>query len=278
MKVIIPMAGTGNRFIQNGYKDPKPLIKINKKRIIEYVLDMFDEKDDIIFICNDVHLNETDMRSILMDLSPRAKIISIPQHKNGPVFTVKYAYDHIDDEEEVVVSYCDNPLIWEKNKFQKFVNDQNMAGCVLTHTGFHPHTLANTKMAFVRDVKNTNLFDEIKEKECYTKDAMSEHASTGVYYFNKGKYIKKYFDQALKDNIQHAGEYYVTLVYNLLIKDGLKVGYYDTDFVTVFGTPEEVQNFEAWQTILTKGQVKNENDLIKAYNYWKNYNQHGNSR
>ena len=27
MKVIIPMAGTGNRFVQQGYEDPKPLIK-----------------------------------------------------------------------------------------------------------------------------------------------------------------------------------------------------------------------------------------------------------
>ena len=49
----------------------------------------------------------------------------------------------------------------------------------------------------------------------------------------------------------------MTLVYNLLIKDGLKVGYYDTPFATVMGTPEEVKNFEAWANILTKGQIAN---------------------
>ena len=40
MKVLIPMAGTGNRFVQAGYQEPKPLISVSGKRIIEYILDM----------------------------------------------------------------------------------------------------------------------------------------------------------------------------------------------------------------------------------------------
>ena len=72
---------------------------------------------------------------------------------------------------------------------------------------------------------------------------------------------------------EHNGEYYVTLVYNLLIKDGLKIGYYDTDYVTVFGTPEEVESFESWATILGSGQVKNEEQLLECYKYWKTYHE-----
>lgn len=50
MKIIIPMAGMGNRFLDQKYKEPKPLIYVNKKRIIEYILEMFDKNDDFIFI------------------------------------------------------------------------------------------------------------------------------------------------------------------------------------------------------------------------------------
>jgi hypothetical protein len=75
----------------------------------------------------------------------------------------------------------------------------------------------------------------------------------------------------MEQGIQYNGEFYVTLVYNLLIQDGLKVGYYDTPFVTVFGTPEEVENFEAWTTILKGKQVKNVDDLINCYLYWEAY-------
>ena len=115
---------------------------------------------------------------------------------------------------------------------------------------------------------------EIKEKEPYTDNHMGEHASTGTYYFRKGSYIKKYFQDAINNEVKHTnGEYYVTLVYNLLVADGLDVRVYDTDYVTVFGTPEEVENYEAWNTILSGGQVDTEEDLIKCYNYWKSYSE-----
>ena len=64
MKVLIPMAGRGDRFVDKGYKDPKPLIKVNGKMIIEYILEMFGDTDDITFICNDDHLRYTKMEEI----------------------------------------------------------------------------------------------------------------------------------------------------------------------------------------------------------------------
>lgn len=271
MKVIIPMAGTGDRFIKAGFKDPKPLIKVNGKRIIEYILDMFDSEDDIVFICNNDHLKNTDIQKILKSLSPNSKIIGIENHKLGPVYTVKKAYDFIEDHEEVIISYCDNPYIWDRKDFNKHLKTTNLDGCILSHIGFHPHTLNNTKMAFMKETEG--LVTEIKEKECYTDDPMKEHASTGTYYFKKGEYVKKYFDLTIENNINYGGEFYVTLAYNLLIKDGLKIGYYDTPFATVMGTPEEVQNFEAWANILSKGQINCEKDLLNCFQYWKKYHE-----
>ena len=269
MKIIIPMAGTGNRFVERGYNDPKPLIKVNGKRIIEYILDMFNDADEFVFICNDTHLATTNISQILLSLKPNAEIVSMPQHKLGPVHTVQQVYHLIKDDEEVIVSYCDNPHLWDRKDFQDKMKQSKFDGCVLTHTGFHPHTLANTKMAFVKGEEG--ILEEIKEKECYTDTPMNEHASTGVYYFRKGAYVKKYFDLAVERGIQYNGEYYVTLVYNLLVKDGLKIGYYDTPYVTVFGTPDETENFEAWATIIKATQVKNKNDLLACYEYWTKY-------
>lgn len=272
MKVIVPMAGTGDRFVAKGYVDPKPLIKVNGKRIIEYVVEMFSKTDEFIFICNDEHLKNTEMRNLLLQLVPNAKIKSIPKHKLGPVHTVMAALDEIKDEEEVLISYCDNPFVWNEQAFKNHVLENDLDGCVLTHSGFHPHTLSNTKMAFIKSTIH-GLVDEIKEKQCYTSEPMKEHASTGAYYFKNGSLIKKFFDEQLKNGIHYNGEYYVTLTYNLLIKNGYKVGYYDTPLVTVFGTPEEVQNFEAWSTILKGDQVKSEEQLIECYRYWKKYHE-----
>jgi len=283
VKIIIPMAGTGDRFRKAGYKEPKPLIKVNNKMLIEYILDMFSGEDEIVFICNDKHLEETNIEEVLKNLRPDCSILSMPVHKYGPVYTVQKAYDLIDDDEEVIISYCDNPHLWDRENFKRHITNYRLDGCILSHTGFHPHTLNNTKMAFMKEkgdntvpewgygMSKVGLVAEIKEKECYTDDPMNEHASTGTYYFRKGSYVKKYCDMAIEKNLNYNGEFFVTLTYNLLIKDGLRVGYFDTPFATVMGTPEEVANFEAWANILTKGQVSNEQDLLSCYRYWKEY-------
>jgi NDP-sugar pyrophosphorylase family protein len=272
VKIIIPMAGTGDRFVRAGYKNPKPLIEVHGERIIEYILQMFSCDDEIIFICNETHMKTTKIGNILKTLVPNSKIFTIPDHKKGPIFTILSTdLSYIKDNEEVIVCYCDNPYLWNYEHFKNWVKERDIDGCILSHAGFHPHRLSPTFMAHIKE--DNLVVSEIKEKEPYTSDPMSEQASTGTYYFKKGSYIKKYFQQSIDQNINYKGEYYVTLVYNLLIKDGLNVYCYPTDFVTVFGTPEEVENFEAWQTLLNSTQIKEEQDLIKCYRYWKAYNE-----
>ena len=39
MNIIIPLGGKGERFAKNGYAQPKPLIQIFEKCMIQYVLD-----------------------------------------------------------------------------------------------------------------------------------------------------------------------------------------------------------------------------------------------
>jgi NDP-sugar pyrophosphorylase family protein len=273
MKIIIPMAGTGDRFVMKNYVDPKPLIEVNGKRIISYIYEMFDKNDEFVFICNETHLKTTKMREIIKTMVPNSEIISIPNHKKGPIFTILDTDINsiIKDDEEVIVCYCDNPYIWDYEYFKQWIKNNNSDGCILSHVGFHPHRLSSTYMAYM---KETDLVvSEIKEKEPYTNNHMEEHSSTGTYYFKKGSYIKKYFKQLIDLNINYNGEYYVTLVYNLLIKDGLLITCFPTDYVTVFGTPEEVENFEAWQLLLNSSQIKNESDIIRCYNYWKSYNE-----
>jgi NDP-sugar pyrophosphorylase family protein len=265
------MAGTGNRFVQKGYKDPKPLIKVAGKRIIEYILEMFEEDDEIYFICNKTHLETTEMREVLLTLRPDAQVLEINNHKKGPIYTILPFMNLISDDEEVLVCYCDNPFIWDRQSFNNHISSKNLHGCILTHIGLHPHTLNSTKMAFLKT--KDHLMLEIKEKECYTNNPMSEHASTGAYYFSRGDIMKDCFAETIARDINYGGEYYVTLSYNLMVEKKLRVGFYDTELVTVFGTPDEVESFEAWYKILNSGQIKSEEDVLECYHYWRRYHE-----
>lgn len=268
MNIIIPMAGSGERFVKAGYTDPKPLIKVGGRMIIEYVLDMFDkENDNFLFICNKDHIEKTTMWYDLKKLVDYCEIMIIPPHKLGPVYTILEVAHLIPAEEPCIIAYCDNPVTWDYVNFKLTMRENPIDGCIVSHTGFHPHTLSSTLFAYSKTDK-VGWVSEIKEKACYTNNRFTEHASSGIYYFRYGHLVKKYFKQAINGNLNYKGEYYVTLVYNLLIKDGLRVFSYLNDKVLAFGTPKEVQNYEAWKTIIEGGQVHNEEEAKLCYNYW----------
>ena len=50
MKIVIPMSGSGTRFLKAGYTVPKPLIEVDGKPLIEHVVNMYPGEKDIIFI------------------------------------------------------------------------------------------------------------------------------------------------------------------------------------------------------------------------------------
>lgn len=238
------MSGVGKRFIDAGYKVPKPLIEIDGKPIIEHVCDLFPGETKFTFICNSKHLAETNMREILNSIKPGSQIVEIPNHKKGPVFAVDSINHLIDDDEEVIVNYCDFGTYWDYYDFLEHTRSRDADGAVPSYKGFHPHMLGTTNYAFMRDADQWML--EIKEKEPFTDNRMQEYASNGTYYFKKGAYVKKYFRQLMDEDINLKGEYYVSLIYNLLVADNLKVSIYEIQHMLQWGTPGDVEEYNTW--------------------------------
>lgn len=238
------MSGIGKRFIDAGYKEPKPLIEVDGKPIIEHVCDLFPNEDKFTFICNSKHLQETNMVQILKKIKPNANIVEIPNHKKGPVYAVSLVEHLIEDDEEVIVNYCDFSTYWDYDDFLQHTRQRGADGAIPSYKGFHPHMLGSTNYAFMREKKQWML--EIKEKEPFTDNRMQEYASNGTYYFKRGAYVKKYFKELMKKNIDLKGEYYVSLVYNLLVKDGLSVSIYNIQHMLQWGTPQDVEEYNTW--------------------------------
>ncbi len=254
------MSGMGNRFVDAGYVTPKPLIEIDGKPIIEHVCDLFSGEDKFTFICNSRHLNETNMRSILESIRPNSNIIEIPNHKKGPVYAVSLILDFIDDNEEVIVNYCDFGTYWNYSNFLRHTRDRKADGAIPSYKGFHPHMLGSTNYAFIKEDKQWML--EIKEKEPFTDNRMSEFASNGTYYFRKGEFVKKYFTRLLERNLDLNGEFYVSLVYNLMVNDGLSISIYEIQHMLQWGTPSDVEEYKKWSDFFKSACQQVEKSLI----------------
>lgn len=245
MQIIIPMSGVGKRFKEVGYNDPKPLIDVDGKPMIYYVVDLFPGETDISFICNEKHLIETDMRNILLNKIPTGKIYSVPNEgRKGPVHAVSQIFDKIKNEEEVIVSYCDYGTVWNYKKFLEDMRLNDSDGGIASYIGFHPHMLGSDNYAFM---KHNNLWiTDIQEKKPFTDNKMNEYASNGTYYFKSGSILKKYFHQLIDLDMNLNGEYYVSLVYKLMIQDNLKCRIFEIQKMLQWGTPKDLEEYLIW--------------------------------
>ena len=71
MNIIIPLGGKGERFVREGYTQPKALIPVFDKTMIECVIDNLTiSKEDIVFIIYNKDLDKNNLKFIEVKESP----------------------------------------------------------------------------------------------------------------------------------------------------------------------------------------------------------------
>ena len=279
MNVIIPMTGYGSRFVAAGYKDLKPFIKIMDKPIIEWIVTkMYPSNVQFIFVCRGEHLkDDPSMRERLLGLAPGAIIVAIEDWvKKGPVYDVLRAYrmlcaerdrktdggqgdsiiglQDFDTEDGFIINYCDFYMNWDYAAFAKQAKERDCDGAVPCYTGFHPNLLPEKNYYASCLTNGEDNLIEIREKYSFEKDKTKAKHSPGVYYFKNGDVMEKYC-QILTEHEECAigGEFYASLPYNFMVRDGLKVWVpTNVKYFCQWGTPEDMQEFVYWTDLICK--------------------------
>lgn len=258
-QIVIPMSGIGRRFIEAGYDTPKPLIVVDGKPIIEHVVELFGKPDDVIFICNEKHIKDTNMVEMLKRISPNCKIYEVPnENRKGPVDAVLQISEHIDNDKEIIVSYCDYGTVWDYEGFLEYVRSHDLDGSIPSYVGFHPHMLGSDNYAFCK-LDGDGYLEKIKEKEPFTDNKMDEYASNGTYYYKSGCIMKKYFQDLVDRNVSLNGEYYCSLTYNQMVSDGLKIRVFEIEKMLQWGTPYDLEIYKGWSDYFRKPKMVNIN-------------------
>ncbi|MCH7931779.1 MAG: capsular biosynthesis protein, partial [Proteobacteria bacterium] len=68
---------------------------------------------------------------------------------------------------------------------------------------------------------------EIQEKHSFTTDKSKGHHSAGIYHFKHAKYIKHYFGLLMRKHLRINNEFFVSMVYQLMLADGLDIRVFD---------------------------------------------------
>lgn len=246
LQILIPMSGQGTRYQKAGYAQPKPMIPVNGRSMIERLLEKIPTEWPCVFVLADNH-KDTGMKELLLKLRPQAKVIYVPKHSEGPSFAIESAIPFLDSSKAVLVSYCDYGLKWDPWDFAEFVRTTQCDTCLVSYRGFHAHYLSPVPYAYSR--MQGERVVQVKEKGSFTPQRENEYASCGAYYFREVSALKQALEFQKKNDLKMNGEFYTSLTVEALLQMNPEAQgrVYELEAFYQWGTPQDLREFEYWE-------------------------------
>lgn len=235
----MPMAGEGSRFKKEGWTTPKPLILLHGTPLFLHAISSV-KMDDVLmkysFIVRQEHIDEYQLDSKIKGILPEANIFSVKQTTRGAVETCLMAEQAINDEDGVIVMDCD--LEFRSKAFNKGIHDLLEKPIDKANGGMLvSFTSDNARYSYAEVDDNNNV---IRTAE---KQVISHHALCGAYFFSTGKGFLMAAHRLMNEPNFNKPEYYVSLLYNYLLKDGEIVKLAPMEEFYSYGTPEELKRY-----------------------------------
>ena len=232
--ILIPMAGRGSRFEEQGYTDKKPFIDVNGKPMIHRVIENlgmeFDKEYMFIMICLQEDFDKYDFTEFEKVIGHNSyDVVILDDVTEGAAQTILQAKDLINDDTPLMTMNSDQLVDWDIERL--FEMCEQFDGVIPCFYG------EGNAWSYARTLDN-GYVQEVAEKK-----QISKYATAGYYYWKKGSDFVKYAEQMIKDNSRTNGEFYVAPVYNWAVKDGKRVGVFMVDKCYSLGTPEDLQEY-----------------------------------
>jgi len=236
MKIIIPIAGSIN-FTDSDFVYPKPLIDINDKPLIEYVINNFSEiNDDLKFcfilkqsLCSEFNLDYT-----LNQLTSNPTIIKLKNQTKGATCSVLMAIDKISMDEEVIIANSDQYFLENINHAISFFRSNHVDGGIITFKSVHP------RWSFAIVDENENVLETAEKRP------ISKNAIAGFYYFKTFKtFIDGAFNSVLNEDYYNNQIYLSSTINQLILQNKCVKAYQiNNDNFISFYTPQKIKEFE----------------------------------
>ena len=230
LNVVIPMAGLGSRFVNVGYKLPKPLIDVNGNPMIKVVVENINLNAHYIFIAMKEHAEQYELEKIIKEITCNNYTIrTIDELTEGSACTVLKVRDLIDNDNPMMLANSDQYLEWDPYEF--LVNSCGADGVISCFEADHP------KWSYAK-VDGSGNVTEVAEKK-----VISNLATTGLYYFAKGSQFVRCADSMISKNIRTNNEFYNCPIYNEVILEKGIVKTHMCPKMWGIGTPEDLLNY-----------------------------------
>lgn len=239
MKIIIPIAGN-TEFKDSVFQYPKPLIDIDDKPLIQYVINNFyniDEgKRDFIFIVKEELCYKYNLDYVIKQLSQNSTIIKIKGETRGAVCSILMAIDFINEDDEIIIINSDQYFLTDISVAIKYFRDMKADGGIIIFESAHP------RWSFAQIDEFNSVYHTAEKKP------ISKNAIAGLYYFKKfGDFLESATLSILNEEYYDGQIYTSSTINQLILRNKLVKAYkIDNEKFISFYTPQKIKDFEKY--------------------------------
>ena len=253
------MAGVGQRFIDAGYTQPKPLLDVAGKPMIMRAAESLPHAEEWIFVCRDFHIKENHIDRELIDMFPDARVLSVDHLTEGQACTCLLAKNYLNLDDSLTIGACDNAMTYSSDLFDEMMQDEQVDAMIWTFRN-NPAVLQNPKMYGWVSVSKNNYVEGVSCKMPISDTPMNDHAVIGSFTFKKASDFVDCTEAMIAKNIRINNEFYVDVVMDVAVQRGLKVKVFEVDRYICWGTPDDYECYENtisyWRDFLSKELIR----------------------
>lgn len=217
LNILLPCAGAGSR-LRAKHHLPKPLIDISGKTMIQRVVESLNIDANYIFIVQKEHYDQYNLGAYLKLIVPDCTILCTDGLTDGAACTSLLAENLINNDKHLLIANSDQLLDWDSSDFMYRMLSSNTDGGILTFKREN-----DPKWSYVK-LNEQGYVVELAEKK-----PISDTATIGLYYWNKGSDYVKSAKDMIDANDRVRGEFYIAPTYTYMIREKKKIITYDID-------------------------------------------------
>lgn len=265
MKILIPMAGEGQRFAAAGYKVHKPALPTYDIRtgeklpmVICAVKDLPGVEaggSNVIFIDRLFH-KEEGVEDEIKRFFPKSMFINVRELTEGQACTCLLARDAVRKDEELLIAGCDNGIVMDEKKFDKM--RQECETLVFTYRNNDAVLKNPNAYGWMKVDVHDNIVD-LSIKKAISDNPQNDHAVVATFWFKHAKIFVEAAEKMIAENDRINREFYVDEVIRHVLNLGYKAKVFEVNRYIGWGTPKDYEEYQAtfkyWRGFLEKEEL-----------------------
>jgi NDP-sugar pyrophosphorylase family protein len=249
--LVVPMAGLGQRFADDGWKDPKPLIGVSGQPMVVQAASDLPVADESVFVLRTDMPDVERIEATLAKAIPRSRFVELASVTEGQAVTALAGVAALaaGDDRAVTFGTCDNGLIYDARRLAELLGDDEVDVIVWVRRG-HAHAIRHPRM-YGWVAAEGDVVTGVSVKKPLAEPA-TDPIVVGTFTFRRSADFKRCFERMTSRGGRVNGEYYLDTCIEDALALGLRCRLFEIDAWLNWGTPDDLRTFEYWQSCFHK--------------------------